>query len=133
MNRRSLIIVLCSLVVIFGLYQARGMDRWSALSQIESGNNDYAMGRLGEITRYQIRPDLWLRYAGPKATPFNPVAALRVTKEIIESRMRTFKRIHGRAPTDFEFYILWNAPAEVDNPSPAVFERAARFRNLCGV
>jgi hypothetical protein len=33
-------------------------------------------------------------------------------------------------PTDFEFYVLWNAPWQVDHPSPAVTERARRFSNL---
>lgn len=44
----------------------------AAIAQIESQNNDHAIGRLGEISRYQIRPHIWhlfttsKRYADPE-------------------------------------------------------------------
>lgn len=44
----------------------------AAIAQIESRNNDHAIGRLGEISRYQIRPHIWhlfttsKRYSDPE-------------------------------------------------------------------
>lgn len=104
---------------------ARAMDRWTALSMIESGNNDCAVGACGEISRFQIRPVLW-----PGGNPQNSRDALLAAREIMRSRIARFERTHGRAPTDFEFYVLWNAPWQVDHPSRAVEERARRFANL---
>ena len=47
-------------IVIFMAFAAKAgaMDRFTALSQIESGDNDFAVGRVGEISRYQIRREL---------------------------------------------------------------------------
>jgi hypothetical protein len=101
------------------------MDRWSALSMIESGNDDQAVGSLGEVSRYQIRPYLW-----PGGDPVNAHLALGVARKIMQPRIAKFETSHHRAPTDFEFYILWNAPQEVNHPCRAVAERAHRFANL---
>lgn len=92
---------------------------------LESGNNDRAVGPGGEISRFQIRPELW-----PGGSPTNTVMALSAAQEIMLSRIEQFKQSHQRMPTDFEFYVLWNAPWQVDHPSPAVTERARRFSNL---
>src|SRR5579862_1091895 len=104
---------------------AHAMDRWSALSMIESGNDDHAVGTLGEVSRYQIRPYLW-----PGGNPLNAHAALKVAQKIMGTRVAKFEASHHRAPTDFEFYVLWNAPQEVNHPKHAVAERAHRFANL---
>src|SRR2546426_8121216 len=34
-----------------------------ALGMIESGNNDRAVGRAGEISRYQIKKNVWRKYS----------------------------------------------------------------------
>jgi len=101
------------------------MDRWAALSMIESGDDDRAVGPGGEISRYQIRPELW-----PGGNPQNTQLALAAAQQIMLPRIEQFKKSHQRLPTDFEFYVLWNAPWEVDHPSAAVTERARRFSNL---
>lgn len=105
--------------------QVSAMDRWSALAMLETGNNDRMIGRAGEISRYQIRPELWL-----KGDPLNPRVALVNARQIMSSRLAAFERTHGRPPNDFEFYILWNAPAQINHPHSAVTERARRFVNL---
>lgn len=122
MRLTSLIVLLSACALI---PSARAMDRWSALSMIESGNNDSAVGSLGEISRYQIRPRLW-----PGGNPHNPNLALNVARKIMEARLAKFEHSHNRAPSDFEFYVLWNAPQEVNHPCRAVAERAERFANL---
>ncbi len=123
MRLKSLIVLmaLCALIP-----SARAMDRWAALSMIESGDDDRAVGSLGEISRYQIRPYLW-----PGGNPHNPGVALDAAQKIMAPRVTKFEHAHhNRKPSDFEFYVLWNAPQEVDHPCRAVTKRAQRFANL---
>ena len=101
------------------------MDRWQALSMIESGNNDRAIGQHGEISRFQIRPELW-----PGGNSQNQGQALAAAKEIMKPRLEAFEKTHGRPASDFEFYVLWNAPWQANHPAKAVTERARRFSNL---
>jgi hypothetical protein len=106
------------------------MDRWAALSQIESGDRDTALGVAGEVSRYQIKPKLWRRYAAPAADWEKPQDALAVAQAVMRPRCAEFERATHRQPTDFEFYILWNAPAQIRKPGKAVRARAERFCNL---
>jgi len=92
---------------------------------IESGDQDSAVGPDGEISRFQIRPNLW-----PGGNADDSQVALAAAQKIMQPRLDEFEQSHKRAPTDFEFYILWNAPWEVNHPSKAVSERAQRFANL---
>ncbi len=109
---------------------APAMDRWAALAEIESNNNDNALGSAGEISRYQVRPEVWRRYAPTNADWRNPADALRVAKKVMHARLVEFERASGRSATDFEFYILWNAPGQIRQPVRAVRHRAERFSNL---
>lgn len=127
MSSKVSLLVVASLCMCF---TSRAMDRWGALSQIESGDNDKAIGRLGEISRYQILPNVWDSYAPEKANWENPKDALKVAKEAMKKRCADFEQSFHRAPTDFEFYVLWNAPAQVERPSRVVSDRAKRFCNL---
>ena len=106
------------------------MNRWAALSQIESSNNDYAIGTVGEISRYQIRPEVWVHYAAPNTAWQVPANALAVAKKVMQARCADFQKKFQRSPNDFEFYLLWNAPAQVQCPSPVVRLRAKRFCRL---
>jgi hypothetical protein len=101
------------------------MDRWSALSMIESGDDDHAIGAGGEVSRFQIRRELW-----PGGDPENPQVALAVAREIMRPRLTGFQQSHKREATDFEFYVLWNASWQTDHPTTIVMERARRFANL---
>ena len=101
------------------------MDRWAALSMIESGDDDRAIGPGGEISRFQIQQELW-----PGGDPENSQVALTAAQGIMRSRLDEFRQSHKRAATDFEFYVLWNAPWQADHPSKTVTERARRFANL---
>ena len=104
---------------------ALAMDRWTALAMLESGGDDHTVGPSGEISRYQIRPELW-----PGGNPSDAQVALTNAQHIMSPRLAIFERSHHRAPDDFEFYILWNAPAQINHPRPAVADRARRFANL---
>ncbi|PYJ07406.1 MAG: hypothetical protein DME25_03850, partial [Verrucomicrobia bacterium] len=100
------------------------MDRLTALSMLETGDDDRMVGRAGEISRYQILKSEWrsvtnsLRYADPET-------ARNVTLTLLERRGRAFRTAYHRNPTDFEFYGLWNAPGQVleGRVSPRVAER----------
>jgi hypothetical protein len=113
------------LIILLMSTNALAMDRWSALAMMESGGDDRAVGRAGEVSRYQILPELWLG-----GNPLDKCTALDNAQRIMSSRVTTFERIHGRSPDDFEFYVLWNAPAQINHPHRAVAERALRFMNL---
>lgn len=106
------------------------MERFAALAQIESGNNDHALGAAGEISRYQIKPRVWHRYAPATANWRSAEQSLPIAQAAMRDRCAGFQRTFRRPPTDFEFYVLWNAPAQIRNPSSAVRKRAQRFCNL---
>jgi hypothetical protein len=110
--------------------------RWSALSELESGNADGMIGRAGELTRYQILPSLWWTYCPPDNQDDyeDSSVALRVAHAIMAGRVRRFERANHRLPSDWEFYVLWNAPGQLEFNrvvSVVVAERAGRFVNLC--
>src|ERR1700688_2028033 len=95
----------CFSVAVLGVVlHSAAMDRWVALSMIESGDNDYAVGTCGEISRYQIKPEFW-----PGGDPSDAHAALATARQIMRARVEAFERAHNRVPSDYEFYILWNA------------------------
>src|SRR5271166_4042845 len=93
--------------------RVQAMDRWAALSQIETRDDDHAIGAAGEISRYQMKPKLWRRYARSNADWKDPAAALAAAQELMKERCANFERYYHRRPTDFDFYVLWNAPAQV--------------------
>ena len=112
-------------IVLILSTNALAMDRWTALAMLESGDDDRTVGPAGEVSRYQIRSDLW-----PGGDPSDPNVALANARHLMSPRIAAFEKSHGRAPDDFEFYILWNAPAQINHPHPAVADRARRFANL---
>ena len=118
-------------VFLLCLYsRLQAADRWAALSLIESGDNDRAVGPHGEISRFQMQPELWKRYAPTNADWTKPEDSLVVARAVMQERCDAFERSSHRLPTDFEFYVLWNAPGQVNRPSRAVTRRAERFANL---
>lgn len=123
-----------SVLILSGLLWTGGafaMDRFAALSMIESGDDDFAHGGDAEVSRFQIRREVWLQTTNaPISEATNAVVARAVAETITARRCQRFEQQHGRTPSDFEFYVLWNSPAQVNHPSRAVSERAGRFVNL---
>ena len=109
-----------------------GMDRLAALSMIETGDDDRIVGRAGEISRYQILTREWCSVTNSTRYT-DPATARAVTLRILERRVQAFQATFKRPPTDFEFYALWNAPAQVleGRVSRTVAERCRRYSNLC--
>ncbi len=99
---------------------------------LETGNDDRVVGKAGEISRYQVRKEEW-KTVTTSRNYRDPQIAREVTLKLIEQRIERFKDIHGRSPTDFEFYALWNAPTQAltGRISRVVAERSNRFVNLC--
>ena len=98
------------LSLALGISEARMLD---SLAAIESGGEDRAIGRAGEVSRYQIMPGLWrrtLRENGWHGSPHDPKLARRVALKILESRIRHFAEVMHRWPGPEEIYALWNAP-----------------------
>ncbi|HEY1790107.1 MAG TPA: hypothetical protein VGJ73_18310 [Verrucomicrobiae bacterium] len=107
---------------------ARAMDRFAALSMLETGNNDTAIGAAGEVSRYQIRPDVWNRFTRlPLSAAKNPVTALNIAQCIMGCRTR------GARLSDYQWYLLWHRPGRIRHPKPREADRARRFANLCSV
>lgn len=125
------------LLMLTAVSASAGYSKLEALSLIESGNNDAAVGSLGEVSRYQIRPYIWREYSASRSWRDSRVSA-QVAENHLKNLEETFVRRAGRAPTDFDSYVLWNAgaayyakvgfsPARVH---PVIRERAQRFVNL---
>ena len=129
-QKKSMVVNLGVALVLGACGHGLAMERWAALAQIESGNNDHALGLAGEVSRYQIRPGVWHRYASASANWRNAEQSLPIAKAAMRDRCAAFQRTFRRPPTDFEFYVLWNAPGQIRKPSQAVTKRAQRFCNL---
>jgi hypothetical protein len=122
------LIVLAGLVIVQSVF---AMDRFAALSMIESGDDDLACGQSGEVSRFQIRREVWGQLTNaPVSLASDPKVAEVVARKLAAARCEEFAREHGRPATDQEFYILWNAPAQIGHPGRSVQERADRFANL---
>src|SRR5437016_6736243 len=90
-------------ILLISLLPIDAMDRWAALPQNESGDNDSAVGAAGEVSRYQMKPQVWHRYAAPKADWQASKDALVVAEKVMKERGADFEKIFQRKPTDFEF------------------------------
>jgi hypothetical protein len=112
-------------------------SRQYALGMIESGNDDRAVGRAGELSRYQIMPAVWNQYSGSRRHQ-----DVNVSTDVAQRHWawlhQYFKTKTGRPPTEFDMYVLWNTrlvyysekgfdPARLQ---AVVRDRAQRFANL---
>jgi hypothetical protein len=121
-------LLLLSLLPVCGF----SMDRLSALSMLETGNDDRAVGSAGEISRFQVKKAEW-RSVTNSANYADSETAQKVMIQLMDKRIHAFRDHFGRQPTDFEFYALWNAPSQAlsGHVSPKVAARCERFANLC--
>ena len=109
----------------------------AALSQIESGDNDYAVGPQGEVSRYQIEPKIWRKLLiakGAHGLPHDRWLAEDLALFLWQSREIEFKNLHKREPNLRELYLLWHRPALMighkRSPTKRELERAIGFENL---
>lgn len=110
-----------------------------ALAQIESGhfeNPDKARGSSGEVSRFQIMPDVWKSYTKSRNYS-HPGIAWSVAVRILKEREAWFIRGTGRRPSAFDLYVMWNKPGLYERLDfnrgrlpKQLRELAGRFENL---
>ena len=104
-------------------------QRLSALSAVESGHNDRAIGPRGEVSRFQVLPSIWKR-SGGRTNPADRSNAQRVAALVMRPRVDSFVKTHQRAPSSQEWYLLWHCPARVMRPTQSDLAKATRFSRL---
>lgn len=112
----------------------------AALSQIESGDNDAAVGQAGEISRFQMLPKVALKEIQENVDlrgktyhagwPLDGRLTERIARGIWEKRVSVFCLVYRRQPTPAELYLCWHRPGRVLNPTKRERELAGRFANL---
>lgn len=113
------------------------ISRLEALSQIESGDNDAAIGRAGEVSRYQIMPHVWAHYSRSRAFRDSRVST-QIAAAHLQEITAWFLQRTGRPASDFDVYVLWNAgPSyyhrigfKASRVNPVIRERARRYASL---
>jgi hypothetical protein len=110
-----------------------------ALGQIESNDNDHAIGAHGEVSRYQIMPAVWRQHQhAPIHKASDPRVSTAIARAELTNRIRFFFSHTHREPTPFDLYVLWNYGIVLyyqHNFDPThipatIRERATRFANL---
>lgn len=126
--------ILTLTILLLSTIWCSAMDRWAALSMLESGDCDTCIGPGGEVSRYQITIDNWRSYVvlGTAQEAADPHLAKIVAQQIMFERiMRYEKTLYPmRAINTGEFALLWHCPARVKHPRPADLDYAQRFYNL---
>jgi hypothetical protein len=128
------------LAVLAGMLPAAamaGLSPLEAISMIESGNNDAAIGPAGEVSRYQIQPRVWRRLSESNAYEDAAVAG-SVAQRHLDWLHKFYKERTGRVADDFDLYVMWNAGADYYRRAGFAREkihakirgRAERFVNL---
>lgn len=110
-----------------------------ALAMIESGVDDYAVGKKGERSRYQITKSTWREISNRPFTfahrvEFATEAAMHYTNKLRNRYMQE----QGVFPTDEAFYVMWNwgprkfraVGYDMTRVPPVVLDAAHRFSNL---
>ena len=132
-----------TLALLFGLLLSltltaqAGLSRLEAISMLETGDNDSIRGDAGEVSRYQLMPRVWRQYTNSVAYE-NPQVSRWVAQQHLTYLEGWFAQQAGRAPTEFEIYVLWNAGPtyyarkhfSVAAVHASIRERAERFVNL---
>jgi hypothetical protein len=111
--------------------------RLAALGMLESGSDDTAIGAVGEVSRYQIKPWIWRQYSTCDEYQ-NRELATQVAGQHLAELQRVFRRRARREADDFDLYVLWNAGPTYygrigfaqSRVHPVVRERARRYANL---
>lgn len=132
-----------ALVGWFGLCPCEAMPLRQSLAMFESGATslqrskaDTLRGGSGEVSRFQIMPEVWRRYSKSQEYD-NPEVAWAVTQRILADRTADFRKATGREPNALELYLLWNKPGHFEAQDYKASrvkadyrQRAQRFANL---
>lgn len=133
---KALVLIIAA---VFWSSVAPALSFWESLAEIESGRNDSAIGSVGEVSRYQIRPEIWKAYsAGHHYDYENHWIARSIAEKYLARLKHEFAEATGREATEADCVIMWKAgftgyEKQGFNParmSAAHHERLTRFRNL---
>ena len=129
----SAVLIWCG---VFLALQCHALPIRDALGMIESGDDDHAVGSAGEISRYQIKKNIWRAYSSC-LNYSDKNEAWRIAEKVLATRAEEYQRHTGHAPSPFDIYALWNAPGQFQNVgyrqariSRVIAARATRFANL---
>jgi hypothetical protein len=133
---KLILILLMAMVMTVAGAQASS-TRLAALGMLESGDNDTAVGAVGEVSRYQIKPWIWRQYSTCEEYQ-NRELSTQVAGQHLAELQRVFRKRTRREPDDFDLYVLWNAGPTYygrigfaqARVHPVVRERARRYANL---
>jgi hypothetical protein len=123
-------------ILLLSTLWSSAMSRWEALGMLETGNCDICIGPAGEVSRYQIMPFLWKRYAWDQHGYTNAAFAMMIGQTIIYDRIKIYESMitaKGEKPkpiTDEQFAMLWHCPGRFFNPTSSDLDYARRFANL---
>jgi len=108
----------------------------SGAESFSRGSSDYKRGGSGEVSRYQIMPEVWKQYS-KHSDYHNPAAAWDVAERILVDRVEDFRSRTHRDPNAAELYLLWNKPGHfagarymLNRVNQRYLARAQRFANL---
>lgn len=112
-----------------------------ALSQVESGDNDKAKGKYGEVSRYQILPRVWGRYSYAPLhyaidIKISSTVAYDIARDIIDHWQLRSGETTPMPPR--YFYAIWHRGktfwdtrgGNFDNLPSLVKARCYRFENV---
>lgn len=108
----------------------------AALAMFESGNDDLARGKDGEVSRYQILKSVWHNHTPSRAYDSKEIGET-VARAELTKRIDNFVRETHRLPDYREVYALWTKPSmlrnvrfNVDRMPQYIRKRCSRFKNL---
>ena len=93
----------------------------------EASAADRVRGGAGEISRFQILPEVWRAYSKSKDYT-NPKVAWTVAQRILDDRISDFQKATGRPPKPVELYLLWNKPGHFAAKGYSVRKVASHYR-----
>ena len=120
------------------------VDMWEvpklkALAMIESGCNDFAKGKKGERSRYQILPSTWKEVSNKSfSSALYPQIASQAASCYLNRLSNRFYTTNLRRPSDLDLYVMWNwgfakyerAEFKYEKVPAKVRDAAERFSNL---
>lgn len=98
------------------------------ISWVESGDDDRAIGRSGELSRWQVMESVRKSY--PNVLWGDYAQARRCVVQELNQRSARFMQVRGRWPTEYEQALIWRCPNRVRHPTKADREYARRVAGL---
>ena len=110
---------------------------WDSLALIESGMRDNAVGRDGEVSRYQLLPKVWSQYSKSKRYSDDRLAQA-VANQHAEWLRIQFRKAARREASEADLIIMWKIGFagfrrlnfDASRISAASADRVERFLNL---